>query len=504
MSSFNLIISPIRVHRDEDTDEDKTEPFVNLNDSIASNSSNSSSSNSGDESPQPSSSAAGIRDEIRNKAANTVKINMHFKSLKPIELSVLDFKCRAQHYYNNPTDEYTFLNDSFFPFLGMVMVSNLVYWLQQLGHGFESTSWFASWGYQRIFLEALQQALSRLPYPRIYNCANQIDWIQDLHEQSSNIYLMPYPWAERPQLSPFTPNTYKPISEHYCLHHRNRELQGFIIGAQDGTEGRSDGCWFSKYEWWLNLPQRCLEFVQERLPDFQFHLDELTLHGSATDPDTKFNPTHRGFWSVSYRYLYLSAVDDLYSFNDKVPEPSVVHSGLCFSSLDLTALVQPYVSTGQSPVPTEHLQPGVYPSLTPFLFNPGYYLHRPVSNPSDPLNTYNLMPADLSETLTSLKEEVKELKDTFRTSSEYGLNDRVHYLETWFDMQAQSWSDVTRTQHLTNEEVKVDYAKLRDKLEVSVQRINTLEQALKEEKDKNKEHCINSAAPVNAPAIHPK
>ena len=88
MSSFNLIISPIRVHRDEDTDEDKTEPFVNLNDSIASNSSNSSSSNNGDESLQPSSSAAGIRDEIRNKATNNVKINMHYKSLNPLNVEL--------------------------------------------------------------------------------------------------------------------------------------------------------------------------------------------------------------------------------------------------------------------------------------------------------------------------------------------------------------------------------------------------------------------------------
>ena len=173
--SFNTPISPVRVNQSEDhTDEDKTELF-NLNDSMASNSS----SSAGDESPQPSSSAAGLRDEHLLRDNPIDRVNMTTDDGKPITLLDLDRRFRAQHYYNNPSDEFTFLTENFIPFMGMVIVSNLLYWLHQLGEGFETTRWFAHWGWQRIFLEALQQTLCRLPYPRIYNCSNVQDWLRD-------------------------------------------------------------------------------------------------------------------------------------------------------------------------------------------------------------------------------------------------------------------------------------------------------------------------------------
>ena len=275
--SFNTPISPVHVNQSGDhTDEDKTEPFVNLNDSMASNSS---SSSAGDESPQPSSSAAGLRDEHLLRDNPIDRVNMTTDDGKPITLSDLDRRFRAQHYYNNPADEHTFLTENFIPFMGMVIVSNLLYWLHQVGEGFETTRWFALWGWQRVFLEALQQTLCRLPYPRIYNCSNLHDWIRDLHDQSSNIALVPYPWAERPSPSPFSATTYKPITEHYCFNHRHKSLQGFVIGAQDGTDGVAPGCWMWKYRFFAELPDRMLAYVQTRLPHFDFGGSSIMVQG---------------------------------------------------------------------------------------------------------------------------------------------------------------------------------------------------------------------------------
>ena len=491
MSSFSLPISPIRPQIEEDhTDEEKTEPFVDLNNSVASNSS----SEAGDEIAQPSSSAAGLLDERDYKDNPINRVNMTAADGKPIVLSELDRRFRAQHYYNNPLDEYTFLTENFIPFMGMVMVSNILYWLHQLGEGFETTRWFALWGWKRIFLEALQQTLCRLPYPRIYNCSNHLDWLRDLHSQSSNIALVTYPWAETPLLSQFASTTYKPITEHYCFNHRHKDLQGFIIGVQDQTPGNSPGYWQWKYRFYCQLPDKMLAFVQARLPDFNFGGSSVVVSGPFDHGGTTFNNNYGGFWSVCYDRLYFTDTEDPHrTFSDDVPCPREVHSGVGFSTLDQTALLPPYLTTGQSPIPTEHLQPGVYPSLNPYQFHPGYYLPRSLSNPSDPL-TYNLMPTNIRTQLSTLtdkvegltmtlqmtehevrmaQEDISKLRLALKDTLDHGIKDRVHYMESWFD------------------DYKKTIANLRDDLTASELKVTALERALEDSKDKVKSFLLN-------------
>jgi hypothetical protein len=500
MSSITSPISPVRVpHHDDHTDEDKTEPFV-LNDSMASNS-----SNAGDESPQPSSSAAGLRDEHMFRSNPIDRVNMITDDNKPIVLTELDRRFRAQHYYNNPTDEYTFLTENLIPFMGMVTVSNLLYWLHQLGEGFETTRWFAHWGWKRVFLEALQQTLCRLPYPRIYNCSNLHDWLHDLHDQSTNIALVPYPWAERPALTPFSPTTYKPITEHYCFNHRHKDLQGFIIGAQDGTDGNDLGCWQWKYRFFTELPDKVLAYAQARLPDFNFGGPKVMTWGILNNNGTTWNSSRRGFWSVCYDKLYFLHEDPHHTFSDEVPSPRVVHSGIGFSTLDQTALLPPYLTTGQSPVPTEHLQPGVFPSLTPFHFHPGYYLPRPLPNPTDPTSTYSLMPIKTKETLDSLVQDVSNLRHSV-LGGPVGLSNKVEYLETWINNHVEEWGKVSSAQDAVINRVEAEMSTLRQALEASNRRVSALEQVLRESRDRVRSFFLNSedvSANVVAHLINP-
>jgi hypothetical protein len=520
MSSSSIPLSPIVNNNDDDhTDEDKTEPYEALNTSAASNSSNDSNLS---EVPAPSSSAAGILQERLRNPLPVNRLNLYYSPDAPISLTELEHRCRPLHYYNNPTDEYTFLTDTFLPFMGMLMVSNLLYWLPQLGEGFETTFWFTSWGYHRIFLEALEQALSRLPYPRIYNCADVTTWIEDLHSQSKNIALTPYPWAEKAQLSPFAPRTYKPITEHYCIHHRSN-IQGFIIGAQDGTGSQSIlGGWRWKFDFFTRLPQYCLNFIQDRLPGFQFNLPTVAVAGVSNKAYS--NPSDHGFWSVIYDQVWLEHTQIFdYDFSDVVPEPDVVHSGCGFSAIDNTAFVLPYQSTGSSLLPTDHLQPGYLPVVTPYSFHPGYYIDRPVSAVPSPSASYSLMPSNIREQLTTLTDKVEGLsmtlnmteyelrlaqEDLYKYRIELGkhppdalvndvdslkhkvsfsnpqsLSDRVEYLETWIDNHVEEWGRATSAQDAIISRVEVEMARLQKSLRLSNLRVELLEQALLESKN---------------------
>ena len=447
MSFPSEILSPInpavKINDDEHTDEEKDHNNNQLNESVASYSSCSSSDNSSDEVPAPSSSAAGILQERLNDSLRVDRLNLFYSPNVPINLNELDHRCRARHYYNNPIDEHIFLTDSFLPFVGMLMVNNLLYWLPQLDAGYETTYWFTLWGFQRIFLEALEQAFTRLPYPRIYNCANIKEWLADLHSQSKNIALTSYPWAEKAQLSPFAPNTYKPITEHYCIHHR-RNIEGFIIGAQDGSSSQNVlGGWRWKQHFFSHLPQSCLNFIQDRLPGFKFNLPTVAVAGVLTNVGSHTNPSFRGFWSVSYDQVWLEHTLHFdFDFSDVVPEPDVVHSGFGFSAIDNTQFVLPYQSTGSSNPPTDHLQPGYMPIITPYNFHPGYYSNHPTPPISSSSSTYHLMPSDLMHQLTTLsarvdeltlqlsakEEEAKLASDSLIRDTHIGLNTRCRYV----------------------------------------------------------------------------
>ena len=415
MSLSSTLLSPIRPDDDQNIEEQTDEEHQDnnpLNISAASSSSNISCS-SDNEVPAPSSSAAGILRERRQPSGYIPpdEINLRHRANESYNLQSLNERCSAQHYYNNTSDEQTFLTESFLPFMGLIMTSNIIFWLRQSEPSFVRSTWFRLFGYKRIFLEALEQTMSRLPFPRVYNFLNARQWVQQLHEQSPNCKLLVYPWKERPTFTPFSYSAYKPITEHYGINMNSGSLQGFVIGLQGGVEPNLvepeiRRAWLWKYEFFCDLPLMCLNFVQNRLPGLNFDLARYEIDEIRSE----YNNTGRGYWSVVYDEICIvtSAHADLDS-EDDAPQPEPIYSGSGFSTIDQTFLAAPYRSPGQSSLPTEHLQPGYCPLVAPYAFSPGYHLFQPFPVPIDPSVTYSLMPADLRAHITALTDKVDEL-----------------------------------------------------------------------------------------------
>ena len=147
------MLSPIRpaneVGEDDQTDEDKQDNNNPLNDSVASHSSSSSDESSGDEVALPSSSAAGILQERRQRSSfiPSDEVDLRYNPNESYNLRNLSDRCSAQHYYNNTADEQTFLTESFLPFSGMIMTSNIIFWLRQSVSAFVRSTWFRLFGF---------------------------------------------------------------------------------------------------------------------------------------------------------------------------------------------------------------------------------------------------------------------------------------------------------------------------------------------------------------------
>ena len=443
MSLPTSLLSPIRpvnnVGEDDQTDEDKQDNI--LNDSVASQSSSSSNDHSEDEVALPSSSAAGILQERRQRSAYIPidEINYRYSPSESYNLQNLSNRCSAQHYYNNTSDEQTFLTESFLPFLGMIMTSNIIFWLRQSDPTFVRSTWFRLFGFKRVFLEALEQTLSRLPFPRVYNYLDAKQWVDQLHEQSPNCKLLVYPWKERPTFTPFAYSAYKPITEHYGIGPNRGSLQGFIIGLQNVAEPENISAWMWKYNFFLDLPTKCLHFLQQRLPGLNFDLSRYVLDELRSD----YNNTGRGYWSIVYDEVsFVTRAGISPDMEEDAPMPEPLLSGSGFSTLDQTLLAAPYRSPGQSSLPTEHLQPGYCPLVAPYTFSPGYHLFQPFPVPIDPSVTYSLMPSDLRDQVTSLTdqvailtqqlnsrdEELKTVTSNITREVEVGMNIRCKYL----------------------------------------------------------------------------
>ena len=110
-----------------------------------------------------------------------------------LDLLELDRKCDPKFFYNNKHDESLFLTEVLLPFMAMCMVGNFTCWVTQLDYTIVDSTWFADWGFRRLFLEAFESTLTRLPYPRIFNICNSKEWLYELHNQSRNIALLKYP-----------------------------------------------------------------------------------------------------------------------------------------------------------------------------------------------------------------------------------------------------------------------------------------------------------------------
>ena len=416
MSLSSTLLSPIHPddeHNNEEQTDEEQQDNNQLNISAASSSSNNNSCGSDNEVPAPSSLAAGILRERRQSSGYVPpdEINLRYRPNESYNLQTLNTRCSAQHFYNNVSDEQTFLTESFLPFMGLVMTSNIIFWLRQSDPTFVRSTWFRLFGFKRIFLEALEQTMSRLPFPRVYNFLNARQWVQQLHEQSPNCKLLVYPWKERPTFTPFSYSAYKPITEHYGINMNNGSLQGFVIGLQGGVEPNLvepeiRRRWLWKYEFFCDLPTMCLHFVQNRLPGLNFDLSRYEIDEIRSE----YNNTGRGFWSVVYDEICIvtSAHADLDS-EDDAPQPEPIYSGSGFSTIDQTYLAAPYQSPGQSSLPTEHLQPGYCPLVAPYAFTTGYNLFQPFPVPTDPTVTYSLMPADLRAHISALSDQVDNL-----------------------------------------------------------------------------------------------
>jgi hypothetical protein len=194
-----------------------------------------------------------------------------------------------------------------------------------------------------------------------------------------------------------------------------------------------------KYNFFLDLPTKCLHFLQQRLPGLNFDLSRYVLDELRSD----YNNTGRGYWSIVYDEVsFVTRAGVSPDMEEDAPMPEPLLSGSGFSTLDQTLLAAPYRSPGQSSLPTEHLQPGYCPLVAPYAFSPGYHLFQPFPLPIDPSVTYSLMPSDLrahvtnltdqvailTQQLNSRDEELKTVTNNITREVEVGMNIRCKYL----------------------------------------------------------------------------
>ena len=146
------------------------------------------------------------------------------------------------------------------------MVSNLLCWIPQLPHTFERSTWFHATGFRRLFLEALEQTLSRLPYPRIFNWFNTTDFLEEVIGQSREVKLLAdYAWQTHPVPAPYDNRRYLAITTHWGMSHKDYG-KAFILGKQDVSESKLPGASEWKYNYWQKLPRKCFKLLQRCLP----------------------------------------------------------------------------------------------------------------------------------------------------------------------------------------------------------------------------------------------
>ena len=432
----------------------------NLNSSIVS-----ASSLLDDDEPVPSSQAERI---INNNPPPPILPNTLNLEVSPglhMNLKELDKSCNAANFYNNPKDESIFLETILFSYIAMTMVSNLLHWVEQTSPSLVHCQWFRAYGFRRLFMEALEQALSRLPFPRIFNVFDPFQWISAALKQSSKVKLLLYPWLTHPQPNPYSYKQYQPISTYWSMSQREGAF-GFIFGAKNNLPPLSKGSsnWLTTY--WKTLPLRCLKLVQQSLPGLSFELDIISVFDLTTHLSTSSLP---GYWAVDYSAMVLLPRDPNYDYHVVVlpiTEPLVSLPGL--SNLLQDQLVLPYIPCDLSPLPTFHLQPNLSPFVPPYLHNVIYppFTSHPGFHPNQ---TFNLMPTALGDQV-----EEHELKLDKQEKRLHAVEQLIPLADSHEDLIRQLERDCDVTDRLV-ESLSLDYGPLSKRIATLESQLSSLQ-----------------------------
>ena len=396
----------------DDDDEDIQHPPSPRHDDDALNisgvsnvSGNSQSIYEDDEDPVPSS--------LADLARSIPTLNSNKRFYPSVDFHHIDSRCTASYYYNNELATLEFLQTNLFTFVVWCMISNLLHWYDATKERVIHTPWFRHWGYRRLFLEALEQALTRLPLPRLFNLVDYTAWINSIHQQSRDVRLPQHLWQTHPSATRWSNPTYHPIRTFWSFSHANN-TKAFICGIQDGSTGTTSGGWALQQRFWADFPQNCFNFISHSLDILGFHvLSSYEVRGT----NSVVNPSSTGVYTIDYSRIQLArSLHPIIELNESVRThqiPLTSRAGLAF--LVHTNMDQPRNLYEASPSYLSQLTYEHTPLTT--LYSPPNTLipqyvgipQQPFPCPSTQEPIYNLMPHNLSDRITDLTQQVNDL-----------------------------------------------------------------------------------------------